>query len=230
MNIPHQLKDAKFVRIEYKTKECKTKWKQPENQIDYDALCAIEKTNYGVVAGNSKLCLIDIDQPNHDKITEIQKLLDETFSVATGKGLHLYYHYTDTLSKNVLSFDDNDKELLSIRTGNSYVIGPGSRHPDGRDYVVVADVPLATITNETLDVIIRILKPPEEIIKADIKPAKMESPSIVDREPPLVISRDATDEAIYHYPVEKVLQHFGISASETIHPIHGSTNGQNLVS
>ena len=51
MNIPTQLRYAKFVPIAYGTKACKQKeWQLESNQLSYDDLQSIPKTNYGVVA------------------------------------------------------------------------------------------------------------------------------------------------------------------------------------
>jgi hypothetical protein len=228
MNIPSQLKTARFIPIAYGEKGCKVKdWNIEDNQLDYDTLSKIDKTNYGVVAGTSHLCLIDIDKPDHPKVKEMGALLPPTFTVATGKGRHHYYSYIEAnkWNKDTISFKDGKEELAGIRIGSAYVVGPGSRHPDGRDYVVENDVPLATISNDQLDSIIDLMG-----VKEEKKPVPV-APVIVASVPPPapwdVASMDEGDKAIFTYNINKVLHYFGINPSATANPIHGSDTGQN---
>jgi hypothetical protein len=224
MNIPSQLISASFIPIAYGEKACKVSgWQKPENQLDYAALTQYSQpTNYGVVAGTSKLCLIDVDKPDHPKLKELEAFLPETFTVTTGKGLHYYYSYTEPnkWNKDTLSFrDENKNELLGIRIGSSYVIGPNSKHPDGRDYVVSVDVPIATITNTQLDGIVEALG--ENKDTKTITGSVLVVPSVIVTTPADTSKMDEPDKTIYTYNIYNVLDYFGIS------PIHGSTNGNN---
>jgi hypothetical protein len=207
MNIPSQLISASFIPIAYGEKACKVSgWQKPENQLDYAALTQYSQpTNYGVVAGTSKLCLIDVDKPDHPKLKELEAFLPETFTVTTGKGLHYYYSYTEPnkWNKDTLSFrDENKNELLGIRIGSSYVIGPNSKHPDGRDYVVSVDVPIATITNTQLDGIVETLGE-----NKDTKTITGSVPvvlSVIVTTPADTSKMDEPDKTIYTYNIYNV--------------------------
>jgi hypothetical protein len=227
---PLQLKDAKFILIAYGTKACKiSQWQEEANQITYDELCQAGQTNYGVVAGTSKLCLIDIDKPDHPQVKAICDMLPKTFSVSTGKGLHLYYKHTEPneWKQETFSFKDGKEEVLGIRIGSSYVVGPGSRHPNGSDYVVVCDMQIADITNTQLNNILTRLELLEEE-RGNGTPALPVEPKakhIIYNKPS--VQRDEVDSLIFKYPVEKVLQYFGFDPRSTAHPTHGSGNGEN---
>ncbi|MEI6391334.1 MAG: AAA family ATPase [Verrucomicrobiota bacterium] len=156
MKIPTQLKDAHFVKINYKEKGCKIdNWKELENQIDYETLSAcgntrIDKTNYGVVSWSSKLVFIDIDDFLSPIIKQLLPMLPATFSIKTGHGYHLYYNLESDKDEGAVKVSSNSKELFSIRKGSSYVMGPGSIHPEGLEYMVHLDIPIADISGEIL--------------------------------------------------------------------------------
>jgi AAA domain/Bifunctional DNA primase/polymerase, N-terminal len=157
MKIPTQLKNAHFVKINYKSKICEVKkWPELENQIDYNELSAcgnlkIDRTNYGVVAWSSKLVFIDIDDFLSPIIKQLLPMLPATFSIKTGHGYHLYYNLETDRNEGAVKVSSNSKELFSIRKGSSYVMGPGSIHPEGLEYMVHLDIPIADITKDILE-------------------------------------------------------------------------------
>ena len=157
MKIPTQLMNAHFVKINYKSKICEVKkWPELENQIDYDTLSAcgnmvIDRTNYGVVSWSSKLVFIDIDDFLSPIIKQLLPMLPATFSIKTGHGYHLYYNLESDKDEGAVKVSSNSKELFSIRKGSSYVMGPGSIHPEGLEYMVHLDIPIADITKDILE-------------------------------------------------------------------------------
>lgn len=226
MIIPAQLRHAKFVPIAYGEKGCKVKgWQSESNQLDYDALQAMGKTNYGVVAATSHLCLIDVDDIDHPKIKSLLGTIPDTFTVSTGKGYHFYYAHNEhnKWEQDTFSFQENKEEIMGVRLGNSYVVGPGSRHPDGRDYIVEKDIPVADITNTELDRILEFMKKTGD---KDTQVTRDDKILLKDHIHHPITSSDPTDKFIFNYDINKVLQYFGIRSSDTIHPIHGSSTGK----
>lgn len=97
--------------------------------------------NIGIAAGeDSDLFIVDIDG-DEGKATWAELTTHfgdvDTYTVQTGKGLHLYFKYVDTPG-----FGNNVKLLdgIDIRTTGGYVVGAGSIHPEtGAVYTVIND-------------------------------------------------------------------------------------------
>ena len=102
--------------------------------------------NYGVQCGYGGLIVIDSDTQELQEAVE--KDLPETFRVRTGSGgCHDYYFCEELKKKLVLTTDKHYGEVQSFGT---QVIGPGSLHPNGKDYEVEKDLEIATITIQEL--------------------------------------------------------------------------------
>lgn len=102
--------------------------------------------NYGVICGNG-LIVIDADTPELNEL--VQKHLDTTFTVRTGKGIHYYYICVGFERKRVLQ--KNGKHLGEVQSTGTYVVGANSIHPSGAVYSVVNDHPITFISKTRLD-------------------------------------------------------------------------------
>jgi len=102
--------------------------------------------NVGIDCGKSVLLVLDEDAPG-----ELNRLcakhgheLPDTFTVATGKGQHLYYRQPEGAS-----FTNSPGAIrgyrIDVRGRGGYVVGPGSLHHTGRMYQVAADAPIAPL-------------------------------------------------------------------------------------
>jgi hypothetical protein len=101
--------------------------------------------NIGIVAGPSKLAIVDLDSA--DAITRWKnlKLGQPTLYAKTGKGMHLYYH--DPTEAGKPSVGDG----IDFRAGPSYVVAPPSIHANGNTYTWQnQDTPIATVSLEVL--------------------------------------------------------------------------------
>jgi len=97
--------------------------------------------NYGVVCGKRHgqpgyLVVVDFDDLTAG-ITWLSALNQETFTVATSRGLHAYFFVDEPVSTT--HFEGGDVKA----TG--YVLGAGSTHPSGWIYSVVYDTPVMNI-------------------------------------------------------------------------------------
>ncbi len=116
---------------------------------DIALLPYVERTeaNYGVACGQSNLTVIDVDRG----ITSVEALgqwmfknnLPATFTVQSGRegtdlGFHLYY--SGARPTTGFNLDGVTGELKSE---GGYVVGAGSRHPNGQLYKIVKDVAIA---------------------------------------------------------------------------------------
>lgn len=102
--------------------------------------------NYGVAAGFGGLFFVDSDSQECESI--LRHSFPETFTVRTGSGnLHAYFKRTEPYSEGRAHIPLKNGELNvgSLRFKNAYVVGPGSRHPNGEFYRVESDKPIATI-------------------------------------------------------------------------------------
>lgn len=98
--------------------------------------------NYGVVCGIGELRVRDIDDP---KLAEylIQRNKFETFTIKTGKGIHIYFEAPYSNENNVIILNNGE-----YRARNSYVVGPNSIHPNGEIYKVINNSEIKTFTEQ----------------------------------------------------------------------------------
>lgn len=99
--------------------------------------------NYGIAAGASGLVILDEDQAGaldqwaaHRALT-----LPATFTVATAHGRHLYYSSTETFTAST----QLDGYGIDVRSGSTYVVGPGSVHASGVIYQVADRRPVTAL-------------------------------------------------------------------------------------
>ena len=118
-----------------------------------------EGRNYGVITGFGNLVILDFD----DKRTErdIVPKLPETFTIQTGSGgKHLYYSLDDTRSRKIL--DKRKNTLIDIQGNGKQAVGAGSTHPNGKEYTVLVDKPIAEISIQYLQTILGHLMNPKD--------------------------------------------------------------------
>ncbi len=155
--IPEHIKDFQFVRLQPKSKlPFDRDWaRDPSARFTSDAIRPwIEQgNNYGVLTGpDSGIAVADCDNPWY--INLFEERLPETFSVFSSRGgRHFYYKVENfPISEQRIPLVDPDclegmgRQGGDIRYGGSYVVGPGSIHPNtGLPYLVVNDVSVATV-------------------------------------------------------------------------------------
>jgi len=107
--------------------------------------------NYGVCAGIGELTPLDNDQMELLQDLGILEKLQETFTVRTGSGGFHYYYIIPNLTEKVVLYhptlknEKGDyKHLGEILSTGFYVVGPNCIHPNGEQYIVTNDVPIAT--------------------------------------------------------------------------------------
>ena len=109
-----------------------------------------EGMNYAVICGDisDNLMVIDIDHKgeNPEIINEIIKnVLKKTLVVKTGTSGHHIYIKTRRLPKSTklshpTKLVDNGKPMgIDIQASGKIVVGPGSTHPNGNEYMVVSE-------------------------------------------------------------------------------------------
>lgn len=149
-NFPKQLLEFRFIKLGEKSKVAiETNWEETNN-YPYSEVQDYQG-NLGIVCGYGNLVVVDIDTKT-DTTNIIQKLDNEagTFSVKTGSnGRHYYFIVEDIDSTNTnwTRLRDNIGEL---RIRNSYVVVPGSIHPNGNRYDVYNDVEVRKVNFEYL--------------------------------------------------------------------------------
>lgn len=86
---------------------------------------------YGIVCGPvSNLLVLDLDHQARKMLSELNYSLPPTVQVYTGAGIHAYFTYDERITTTTGRIAKN----LDIRSKGSYVVGPGSRHPNGTIY------------------------------------------------------------------------------------------------
>lgn len=149
--IPRQLQDEKYgfcLVLRNKKKAFEDKWpERPRKYGDSHLIKWITKWNgnYGVMGGFGGLLILDYD--DLQLAGKIRTLLPKTMSVLTGSGkIHDYYHTDDTTTKHYSGLD--------IQGTGAMVVGAGSIHPNGNQYQLLNDLPIAFISRKELNSII----------------------------------------------------------------------------
>lgn len=175
--IPIQLNECRFLKVGHRSKRpIEPNW--IKNNYSYDEIeeWAKKGNNYGVLCGVNGLTVLDIDEL---ELLDDAKLLPPTFTVKTGSGgYHLYYTIKDMKRKIVL---ENDiKHYGEFQHNGSMVVGPGSIHPSGNRYEIVADYPIEEITMERIQFIIDKYTGQKKKVKFNINKEEIIPPKLSD--------------------------------------------------
>lgn len=101
-------------------------------QAEVEAWWRNPSLNVGIVTGQvSGIVVLDLDNPLAIR-TAYDWGVPQTPTVATGKGLHLYFRCLDTAIGNRANFAS--VEGFDFRGEGGYVVAPPSLHPEGRTY------------------------------------------------------------------------------------------------
>ncbi len=169
MNLPPQLatREFRFIKVHEKSPvevgwnildlaelqaHAKDKFRGRLNNYEYDDpefLEWIEHDNYGVLTGAGGFVVFDADNLLQLGALGIIDKLPDTFTVRTGRGGLHFYLLCPGFTKKIVLEDPvlkNDKgkplHLGELQTVGQFVVGPGSRHPNGNFYEVVKDLPI----------------------------------------------------------------------------------------
>lgn len=98
------------------------------------------KANLGIAAMQSGLVILDIDRRNGGELTD---LFNETYTVETSDGFHLYYKapLNANFKGSIFGVDIKYK---------GYVAGAPSIHPSGHVYKVIKDIEVNELSDELL--------------------------------------------------------------------------------
>lgn len=107
----------------------------------FDRSARVEDWNYAVICGKASGGLVIIDWD--DKERGLENPVD-TFTVATGKGLHYYVRVLDGPGQRNRSFP---RARLDIRGQGGIAIAPPSQHPSGAMYAVGSNKRILVVTD-----------------------------------------------------------------------------------
>lgn len=148
--IPNQLQNEefRFIRLKGKIPQSKN-WVEVNCKFNDENLNLHLKRggNYGVVMGFGDLIVIDCDSK---EVEEATKNMPETFTVRTGSGmLHRYYLCPEIKEPiRMVSKGKATGEIGDILAYGKQAVGPNSIHPNGVQYKVESDKPIAIISKE----------------------------------------------------------------------------------
>ena len=155
MKIPEQLNEPQFSFYLVQTNgklPIEKKWNTDGNYSIYDRRLhehLKQGGNYGVVAGQGNLIVLDFDDENYYE--SIKRQLPETFTVlSAGRRLpHLYYILDGEMFKKTSVRDNKDKTLCDVQAARCGIIAPGSCI-ERRYYEVTRDKRIAAISIKQL--------------------------------------------------------------------------------
>jgi len=210
--IPKQLQrsDFKFTKVGGRGKKPLEKgWTTTVNYFYSDARLQDHINsggNYGVLCGEGGLIVIDADTEELKKA--VDDSLQKTFSVQTGGGGQHFYFLTDRVGKNVLQKDGI--HLGEIQGRGAQVVGPGSTHSNGKQYLVLDDLPIARVPRDEIDVALSAFLPAKQQVQTE------------DNQVPEVV-----------FPIDTVIPLTGFKRKpngelQGSHPFHGSESGENF--
>ena len=221
MNIPIQLKNMRFNRVRFKDKRAfETGWQK--NPYTYDEISKyFPEENYGVICGKEVRALDD-DTPDKELI----KLYNDNFPETMQVRGHVYFKF-DNGHEDKIIFEHPEKlypnskgemnhHMGEIQGEGTYVVGPGSTHPDETTYELKKDLPIVTISYEKF----------EEVFGEFFKKKKKQ----IVREH---ISTSWSGDKITDIPISNIISFNGLTdmgngVFQGSHPLHGSDGGSNF--
>lgn len=233
MRVPDQLRGERFILLGLESKDPYPgrRWSDPKNQYTADKLESLfpyyPGCNYGVLYKTDLACL-DVDDAGRLNELGVIDRLPETFTVMSGRtsstGLHVYLRIpaAPAAAKIILRDPETGDDLGDIRLPGSpfYNVGPGSIHPASRRaYTVLHDLPIAATSwadlAAALDPVSWSLKEPQKERIAARQAAKKSSWA------------DAYNLSVFDFLTPEN-PHKRAGEIEGVHPVHGSTTGNNL--
>lgn len=226
MKLPKQLQNEEFSFIRLKGKDPSISgsgWQKQIHRFQEAEALLQANHNYGVMTGHGGLIILDADADAVSDVVDVSRLAN-TFTVKTGSGKKHYYYICPELAEKKIILNDKlepsrftkaeieeakrkEKEphYGEILTKNFQGVGPGSIHPDTKNYYEVEkDLPILTVSKEELlGVIVDFLPPVVEYI-----------PKIPKNSP----TADINITDVINVPRTCTIKH----------PIHGANNGGNL--
>lgn len=215
--IPKQLQNEKFrfVKIRNKQKAPFEKDWQNSSNYKWDNQTLQEHIelggNYGVACGFGHLVVIDCDQKKVQGAAE--KNLPKTFTVKTpGGGTHHYYISKD-IDRPIRMMEDRAGDLGDVQFTGKQVVGPGSIHPNGKQYEICNDTIITEVKIEQIRFALK------DFIKTNVE-------RTLEEEQMLTESMDI------NLSISQVVSAAGLksrgSEYQGPHPIHGSKTGVNF--
>ena len=104
------------------------------------------KANLGIACKQSNIVVIDIDYRNGG---QKQDWMNDTYTVKTGDGLHLYYQ-----ADQDMEFRSNAGDGIDVKW-KGYVMAPPSVHPNGSIYEVINQMPVSAMSDELMDEVLK---------------------------------------------------------------------------
>ena len=216
IDIPEQLQEWRFILVKSRDKVAFERdwpttanyaWNDPKLQAHLQG-----GGNYGVLCGPDHV-VVETDSAELERLVEEQ--LPPTFTQRSPghKHKHFFYHGASRiipiLDKTLPAKDQN---IGHVKSGNSYVLGPGSTHPNGGKYEAVDADPVAKITEEQ---ILNVIAP----FRAELS-GKAET------------AEGKAAGADIEFPISAVARNLGLKRRGDelygAHPVHGSTTGANI--
>ena len=122
-------------------------WKQfQENKYtgSYPDSC-----NVAVICGTSSGNIFVVDLDDTTLYDDYPEEIKNTFTVKTGKGYHIYYHFHGFPPPNK-KLDDKRGRHIDIKSHGGYVLAPTSVHPNGSIYTAINESPIMDISIQKL--------------------------------------------------------------------------------
>ena len=230
--IPHQLQGCRFILLQKDKKEPQGKWKEQRYEYNDPVLTKHIKANHNYgVRPTGGVCVIDCDNVlalyDDPFFTDV---LMQTFFVKSGRdkdketgeprtGCHFYIRCPEFSQKKQVLTTTDGIEVGDIRGTDhaSYVVGPGSIHPDtGNKYEVKNDVEIIDVALPDLETF---------IARYHTKPKAMVVPHFTSAGNSISDKLDLQVSAFLMPDEPRPREH----QIEGIHPVHGSSTGSNLI-
>lgn len=226
--IPVQLRipDMRFIKVAPRGKTpVERDWQNTKNYPWDDPELVkwiVEGGNYGVLPRGG-ISIIDLDDISEAIELDLLKSFEDTFTVKTSKGIHIYISIETTMPKIPFFSKENNQIHIGEFYGNgsaAFVVGSGSVHPSGSIYSVSRDIPIKQVHSEYLNIKLFSL-----VKFADT--SKKET-FVIDREYPVSSLSNELNLRVESYLYPTNAKHLGNGEVNGEHPTHGSTTGTNF--
>jgi Bifunctional DNA primase/polymerase, N-terminal len=215
MKISENLRELRFVLVKGGTKIAfEPGWQNTANYSIDDARLKEHIDhggNYGILCAKDVVAF-DADVPELIELIEKSDIADTFTQKTGGGGRHYVYHCSDW--PKMIAINDKGENLGHVKANGGMIVGAGSVHPNGTLYSIEKDLPVKTITRTQLE---KVLEPYIDLKAIEVSDEEKKE---IGHQINLTIT-DIFD------PEELGLSQKG-DEWQGVHPIHGSTTGQNF--
>jgi len=139
----YQRESINFIPLQLKSKKPIASWKEYQKRKitdeEIDLFFKSGDHNIGAVCGGISDNMFCLDFDTKEVFEKYFSSTKNLVCVKTGRGYHVFFK-ADEPVKPLKCFDDEGREILTLKSEGGYVVGIGSVHPNNSIYILLNDI------------------------------------------------------------------------------------------